>query len=145
MNEMPAYSKHLTRHTYSYDDPIKVYVKQILLKIPYFGPDYLNKHLFHKILYNLELKYYKGNHLLLKEDDECKLIYIVLSGSLEVYTELEGNEFVLEQLMPGSILNHRVIFTDDTMQVNIRTIGNTQLLELSQANLVEILGSDCNF
>jgi len=40
---------------------------------------------------------------------------------LEVYTEFEGNEFILEILNPGSILNYRNVFTDDKMEVEVRS------------------------
>ena len=45
----------------------------------------------------------------------------MVSGCLEVYTEFEGNDFVLEKLKPGSILNYRSILTDDRMQVKVRS------------------------
>ena len=45
----------------------------------------------------------------------------VVNGVLEVYTEFEGNEFVIEKLKPGSILNYRNIFTDDKMKVKVRS------------------------
>lgn len=75
----------------------------------------MNKHLFHKLLYSLELKYFTSHHILLRHDDECESIYMVFTGVLEVYTEFEGNEFIIERLKSGSILNYRVIFTDDRM------------------------------
>ena len=45
----------------------------------------------------------------------------VVNGTLEVYTEFEGNEFVIDKLNPGSILNYRNIFTDDKMRVKVRS------------------------
>ena len=67
INEVPQYSIDLKRHIYSYNEDMKEYIKHILCKIPYFGPQYLNKHLFHTILYNLEEQYYPQGHILLKE------------------------------------------------------------------------------
>jgi CRP-like cAMP-binding protein len=113
MNEIPQYYKVLLRHVYNYEDPMKVFMKSMITKIPYFGPNYLNKHLFHKILYSFELKFYNNNHELLRINDPTESLYLVIDGALEIYTDFEGNEFVIERLMPGSILNHRVIFTDD--------------------------------
>ena len=80
--------------------------------------------------------------LLREQQDDCNKIIIVISGTLEVFTEFEGNEFIIERLEAGSILNFRNLFTDDLMQVNIRTVSNTQCLELSEDKLREIIASD---
>ena len=105
---------------------MKNYAKQIITRIPYFGVNFLNKHLFHLILYNFKLKYYQSDTLVLREhQDHADRIIIVISGILEVYTDFEGNEFIIERLKAGSILNYRLIFTDDLSQINIRTFGNT--------------------
>ena len=61
-------------------------------------------------------------------DDPTDTLYMVVEGVLEVYTYFEGNEFSIEKLKPGSILNYRNLFTDDKMNVNVRTLGITYLL-----------------
>ena len=114
-------------------------------KIPYFGPSYLNKHLFHKLLYSLEEKYYPIGHILLKEQDNTETLFIVAHGALEVYSEFEGNDFIIETLNEGSILNFRVLFTDDLMSVNIRCKKGTHLLQFPLHVLNEIRGDDKNF
>lgn len=58
--------------------------------------------------------------MILKEQDETTKIYIVSSGCMVLYTEQEGNEFIVEKLYQGAILNHRVLFTDDQMHLNVR-------------------------
>tara|TARA_B110000285_G_C15096818_1_gene602507 strand:- start:157 stop:348 length:192 start_codon:yes stop_codon:yes gene_type:complete len=58
---------------------------------------------------------------------------------LEVYTEFEGNEFIIERLNTGSIVNHNLILIDDIMRVSIRS-GNegTWLAILTEEKLFEI-------
>ena len=58
---------------------------------------------------------------------------------MEVYTEYEGNEFILERLERGSIVNHNLILIDDIMRVSIRS-GNeiTWLAILTEEKLFEI-------
>jgi CRP-like cAMP-binding protein len=67
------------------------------------------------------------------------MLYIVTQGYLEVYTEYEGNEFILEILERGSIVNHNLILIDDIMRVSIRS-GNeyTRLAVLTEEKLFEI-------
>jgi CRP-like cAMP-binding protein len=52
-------------------------------------------------------------------------------GICEIYIEFEGNVFVLERLIQGNIINSRSFFFEDTMQVNIRAIGQVNLLKIS--------------
>ena len=63
------------------------------------------------------MKFYDQGEVLLKEWDEIEKIIFVVNGNLEVFSEFEGNEFIIEKLKPGSILNYRNIFTDDKMLV----------------------------
>lgn len=62
-------------------------------------------------------------------------------GRLEVFTTFEGNEFIFEYLPAGSILNYRVLFTDDIMEFNVRFAQPTYLLQISLDSL-EILEED---
>lgn len=53
---------------------------------------------------------------------------------VELYTEFEGNEFILERLPSGSIINQRVLFMEDLMYVNIRAskAEGAHILELDK-------------
>ena len=73
----------------------------------------MNQHLYHTILYSLEPRYLPPGDLLLKAQDDTTAVFIVTHGCLEMYTEFEGNDFVLETLTAGAILNYRVVFTDE--------------------------------
>ena len=72
-------------------------------------------------------------------------MYIVTYGSLEVYTYFEGNEFVIERLNQGSIVNSRLIFIDDVMRVNIRTTPNTHIAEFNAEALDDLMCSNKKF
>ena len=54
--------------------------------------------LFHIVLYGFEQKFYPADTIVLTEHDDTKEIFIVASGCLELYTEFEGNEFIIERL-----------------------------------------------
>ena len=38
-----------------------------------------------------------------------------------MYTFFEGNQFIIEKLKTGSIVNHNLILIDDIMRVSIRS------------------------
>lgn len=98
INEIPQYQSDLIRHLYTYNEDMKTFLKNVLSKIPYLSPEYLNKHLYHTILYSLEQKYLPKGDILLKVSDDTTAVYIVTHGALEIYSEFEGNEFVIETL-----------------------------------------------
>jgi len=58
-------------------------------------------------------------------------MWIVENGHCEVYTEFEGNEFILERLYQGSVINYKTFFMDDLMTVNIRCGSYVNILELT--------------
>jgi CRP-like cAMP-binding protein len=51
--------------------------------------------------------------ILFKPDDHADSVYFVEDGIVEFYTKFEGNEFILERLKRGSIINFRTFFMDD--------------------------------
>ena len=106
----------LKKHIYQYNDPLKIFSKKVITKIPYFGPSFMNKHLFHKILFSFAPRFIEKGNILLNEGDKVQSIFIVLSGTLEVSSSFEDNPFIIERLHQGSILNYRVIFNGDEMQ-----------------------------
>lgn len=60
------------------------------------------------------------------------------NGVVEVNTEFEQNEFALERLYPGSVINQRAFFMQDNMYVNIKVSREAKILELSQDKFQEI-------
>ena len=49
----------------------------------------------------------------MKELDDTDALFVIESGELEVFIEMEGNEFVIDKLTSGAVLNHRSVFTED--------------------------------
>lgn len=54
--------------------------------------------------------------------DEIHELIIVERGIIEVFTSIDGNEFVYERLFKGSIINYKSIFTKGTAMVNVRFV-----------------------
>ena len=60
------------------------------------------------------------------------------SGVLEVYTQFEGNEFIIDTLHSGSVINYRAFLMEDLMYVNIRCKEFCKLLVMNQSLLEDI-------
>jgi succinate dehydrogenase/fumarate reductase flavoprotein subunit len=57
---------------------------------------------------------------------------------VDVNTHFEQNDFRLEALYPGSIINQRAFFMQDIMYVNIKVQREAKILELTQEKFQEI-------
>ena len=44
---------------------------------------------------------------------------------------MEGNEFIIDRLPPGTNINHQAVFIDDNMHVDMRSTKSSFVLELS--------------
>ena len=82
-------------------------------------------------MYSLKTQYLEPEEILLSEGDETTDLIFVQKGCLQVYTHFEGNEFILDFLPAGSILNQLIIFTGDLMHVNVRATPHTHILKFS--------------
>mmetsp|Transcript_18764 Transcript_18764/g.28848 ORF Transcript_18764/g.28848 Transcript_18764/m.28848 type:complete len:99 (-) Transcript_18764:1737-2033(-) len=96
----------LLSYLYEYKDPNKDYVIETLSKIEYFHLG-LSKASLHDLIYRFDPCFYEAGESILRVDDTCTAMYLVVRGVVEVYIEIEGHEFVLENLYPGSSFNTR--------------------------------------
>lgn len=88
---------------------------------------------------------YDKGHLVLKENDLAKSLIFIDYGVLEVYTKFEGNEFVIENLHPGSCINCRAFLMEDTMSVNIRVKVTCRLMEMQKETFTDIMRTHDEF
>lgn len=72
-------------------------------------------------------------------------LIIVESGCVEAFTTFEGNEFVLDRLYSGSIINFRSFFMEDYVYVNYRSQKYSKILELSLTKLNSIMNDHESF
>ena len=48
-------------------------------------------------MFGFKQKHYQNGDIILKENDVCEDLLFIEFGIIEVYTEFEGNEFILER------------------------------------------------
>ena len=63
---------------------------------------------------------------------------IVANGCVELYTEFEGNEFIIERVFVGGVLNSRSFLVEDLVYLNIRAVQNTKILKVHQKTIDEL-------
>ena len=62
-------------------------------------------------------------------------LYFLQSGMIEVYTEFEKKEFVIERLFKGSIVNYRTFFMEERGTVSLRFAAPSVLKVLSKEKM----------
>lgn len=72
------------------------------------------------MIFGLRQTFYEKGDVLLAPGDEIHNLIFVTKGCLEVITEVDGNEFVLEFVSKGGILFSRSILMDDEQNFSVR-------------------------
>lgn len=75
---------------------------------------------------------------MLTNEQTVNSVFFIENGVVETYTTFEGNEFVLEQLYRGSVINHQAFFMQDCMYVDVRCQKDVKVLELTFDKLEDI-------
>lgn len=74
----------------------------------------------HLLMHKLESKTYEAGQVICRELSLADRLLFVEVGVVEVYTECEGNVFVLDRLYSGSVINPRAFLLEDLLHVSIR-------------------------
>ena len=90
-------------------------------------------------------KKFEAGHVVVKEGTVASSMFFIVSGVVETYTTMEGNEFVLDRLYSGSVINYRSFFLEDINCITYRARENCQLLELSLQTIYKIMEEDDKF
>lgn len=143
-NEFPIFKRNLKQWIYQYNDPKKKFLERVIKKIFYFKEG-LSRDNKHDIYYGLQQKQYENKQVIIKEYSNANCLLIVENGLVEVYTECEGNEFIIDKLYPGSIINYRAYFMEDLNYVNMRACGKTNILELHRDTLSKVQADNKEF
>ena len=115
----------MKKYIYKYGDKNKMKFKKLSSRIDYLK--ILKPETFHFLYYSFSLSTIEtGKHLFEVGDPNNELILLV-DGNVELYTYFDGNEFVLERLYSGSIINHRIFFMEQEAQVYCRVIRNAHV------------------
>jgi CRP/FNR family transcriptional regulator len=90
--------------------------------------------------YLIHTEYIKGA-MILWAQDECKNVYFVLSGMVEIFhLSLGGREQTVELIKPGESFNLVPVFMPESLnQVNARAQVDSQILSISKKKFLQLL------
>lgn len=91
---------------------------KLIKSVEYFANE--DKEMIHTLIYTLKHHFLEEGSMCLKVGDQVDKIVFVERGQVDVYTEFEGNEFVIDKLGPGAVINPAAFWVGDAMTVNMR-------------------------
>jgi len=104
---------------YKYNDVQTTFLLNAIDKINYFNG--VSEKTKRDIVYSLNPVNFDKGGLLFKPGDEADAMYIIDSGIVEIYILMDKNEeFVVNRLHKGSIINHRAFLFNDIIDTYAR-------------------------
>ena len=122
-----------------YDDEVKMFLAFAMEKISYFK--YLKLLTKQEIFHSMERVTYEKDALLCKKGDIATKMFVIQDGIVEVackYAPRIDEEFVIERLGRGSIINHRSFMLEDDADTDFRCLTSVSCFELSADKIKEI-------
>ena len=137
--EYPEYGERLKKHIMRYKDPKIFFLRKTLSQVDYLRNIPLD--VLTDIIYNMKPKYYSPGEIIQKDDYRSKSesLMLIEYGVVEVYTHMEFNEFVLEYLHSGTIINHRNFLSEDHNYTDMRCFIGCKILELDLKSLEKVM------
>ena len=140
VSEFPEYEEalktHLKEEYGDKKDPKLIFYTEMIKRLDYM--EKIGDEALYDVIFSLSSKDYESGTVILAEEQLANSLFFVEQGTLEIYTQFEGNCFIIEKLHAGSAVNHRAYFMQDPMAVNVRCTQQTRLLELPNAKIKEI-------
>ena len=89
-----------------------------------------------------EIKEHPAGEVVFKEGDAPTGVYLVLAGKLQVYVEREGQELILTDAGPGTILGELAVLCGLDRAASVRVVEPSSVLEWTAEDFRSILLKD---
>lgn len=120
---------------YNMNDPMAV---NLLARVPFFTN--LPKDELDLLMAGLEVVNLKPREILFREGDTGERMYIVVSGELEILKAPDSDdELILNRIYEGAYIGEMSLITGAPRTASVRSNGETVLLSLSRAQLMDLL------
>jgi CRP-like cAMP-binding protein len=92
-----------------------------------------------RLLERGEVKEYSPGEVLFKEGDNPTFVVLVVTGKIQVFVEREGDDLVLTDVGPGTILGELAVLCGITRSASVRATETAAALEWSAAAFRNLL------
>ena len=138
VQDYPEYEACLKRYVVAeYCDHRIKFLLAMVKRIEYFDKAPLD--IMFDLIFSMKTVIFNKEQMVLTQDQTIDSIYFIEEGKVLVETEFEGNQFVLDKLGPGSIINYRAVFLKDQMFVNMKALTEVKVLVMSLDTLIGLV------
>jgi CRP-like cAMP-binding protein len=86
------------------------------------------------------VKAFAGNEVIFKQGDAPGFVYVVRSGSVRIYRELEGKSTTLGVLKPGEMFGEMAVFSRKPRSASAQAVGATECTLMNDTDFKELAG-----
>lgn len=135
--EFPDYRDMLKRRIRKYKDPKLNFLRKTIRSVFLFKD--ITDDVMSDILYQMPPKYYEKGEYICKIGQVGDTLLIVERGEVDIKTTMEGNEFMIDRLIPGTVINYRTFLLDDLIDVDMICVSRCKILEMPYKTLELIM------
>jgi len=85
-------------------------------------------------------KFYADGEIIFRQGDDLGSVYVVRSGSVKIFRELDGKSTTLGVIKPGQMFGEMAAFTRKPRSASAQAVGATECTLLSEADFKELAG-----
>ncbi len=86
------------------------------------------------------IKAFTDGEIIFKQDDAPGFVYVVRSGSVKIYRELDGKSTTLGVIKPGEMFGEMAAFTHKPRSASALAVGATECTLLTEAEFRQLAG-----
>ena len=111
LHEYPSLRQSMLKKTYKYCDPKIHFMIKVLKNIEYLSK--LSKETMHHMVAKMRQEFFLKDEIILKEGDNLDGFMLVANGCVELYSTFEGNEFIIERVYVGAVINSKAFLLEE--------------------------------
>jgi len=85
------------------------------------------------------LKTYNAGEVILHEGEYSNEMYIIISGRVEISKNIDGNQYLLENLKDGDIFGEMALLDNSPHTVTVKAVDDTTLITIDKHKFEEVI------
>jgi len=142
---LKVYAQRTKKMTFSKDgvlrhenqDPRFKFLRDAIKRVPYL--ENIDEACLFDIIFALTVSSEERGAEVLGPEDKTTALMILAEGLVDVFTTFESNEFIVDKLGRGTVLNHRTFFKKDLITVSYRCSKDCRIYSLDVADMKDII------
>ena len=115
----PLFNEAIKFYINTYDDPLKIFFDMSLNQVDFFTN--LPRQIKNEWIFTMKQRQLEKGSLLYRIDTFSDEMYVLQSGLVEITHQMDnGDEFVIERLMRGSVVNHNSFLMNDGIDTDAK-------------------------